>query len=247
MRRRVAWVIVLLVVTALAVPAAAVDRAAPTAISGTVIDAATGLPFTSGTVVVDVFNVGTKWRARWSGASTPTATTRSAASMPGTYKVRFRVESDAGSLIRYRWHGDKANFDAATPVHGAPSTLRSPSTQLSRRCSGAEVSGIVSEQGTGAAPGRRTASTSSCSRPAASRWGCCSSSMPAPGSWDTGGKVPAGKLTALAAYSVYPPGCETGPTHLDTWHGGASGFPAPRDRSCCRPGDLRHRRPIHRR
>jgi len=222
MWRNVAWVSILLVVAALAVPAAAIDRAAPTAISGTVVNTATGLPFTSETVIVDVFNVNTMARKVVWGVDPDGHYTVSGLDA-GTYKVRFRVQSDAGSLIRYRWHGDKANFDAATPV---PVPLYATVTVNASLAvlRGAEVSGTVSEQGTGVPLGGDCFYVELFEASGISL-GLLLLVDAGTGEWDTSGKVPAGKLTALAAYSVYPPGCETGPTHLDTWHGGASGFP----------------------
>jgi hypothetical protein len=221
MRRNAAWLAILLVVAVLAVPAAAIDRAAPTAISGTVINAATGLPFSSGTIGVDVFNVATMVRKSvW--VTDPDGHYTISGLDAGTYKVRFRVVSDAGSLIRYRWNDNKANFDAATPVV-VPlySTITVNASLAVLR--GAEVSGTVSEQGTGAPLGGDCFYVELFEASGISLG--ILFEVAADGSWDTAGKVPAGKLAALAAYSVYPSGCESGPTHLDTWRGGASGYP----------------------
>ena len=89
---------------------------------------------------------------------------------------------------------------------------------------GAEVSGTVSEKGTGAPLGGDCFYVELFEASGISL-GVLFEVAAGTGEWDTAGKVPAGKLTALAAYSVYPPGCDAGPTHLDTWYGGASGFP----------------------
>jgi hypothetical protein len=221
MRRNVAWVAILLLTAALAAPAAATNRAAPTAISGTVINAATGLPFTSGIIIVDVFNVDTMARKAvfLTDLDSPYTVSGLAA---GTYKVRFRVFNDAGSLIRYRWHGDKASFDVATlvPVPLYATVTVNASLAVLR---GAEVSGTVSDKGTGAPLGGDCFYVELFESSGISL-GILFEVAP-DGSWDTAGKAPAGRLTAFAGYSVYPSGCETGPTHLDTWRGGASGFP----------------------
>jgi hypothetical protein len=215
-------VAILLVVAALAVPTAAADRPALTAISGTITNAATGLPFSSGTIIVDVFNVGTLAREVVFLTDLDSPYTVSGLDA-GTYKVRFRVLNDAGSLIRYRWNSDKANFDAATPVSVPLNNTITVNASLAV-LRGAAVSGTVSEKGTGAPLGGDCFYVELFEASGISL-GLLFLTDAGTGEWDTSGKVPAGKLTALAAYSVYPSGCETGPTHLDTWHGGASGFP----------------------
>jgi hypothetical protein len=231
MRRNLAWAVVLFVSAALAVPAAAADRAAPTAIQGKITNAATGLPFVGGTIAVDAFDVATGVRKSTFAVDGAGHYTLSPLD-PGTYKVRFRVWDGSDELIRYRWNDDKAAFRAADPVVVAQYATVTVDASL-RAVGGAPVSGTLAESGSGA--------------PLAT--GCFSVHLFEAGGigmgWITwagaAGKweipfVPAGRWTALAYVItgvVDPDGdggqppvdCGTGPSHLDTWYGGASGWP----------------------
>lgn len=232
MRRRVALTAVLLTVAALAVPAAAAPgRAAPTSIRGTITDAATGLPFAGGVIGVDAFNVATGARKSTFAVDGAGHFTLSPLD-PGTYKVRFRVWNSSDELIRYRWNDDKARFLAADPVVVALYATVTVDASL-RVVSGAAVSGTVAESGSG------TPLDTACfsiqlfeSGGIGMGWITWAGTT---GKWKIP-FVPAGRWTALAyrvtgIIDVDGDGgqpsvdCGTGPSHLDTWYGGASGWP----------------------
>jgi hypothetical protein len=141
---------------------------------------------------------------------------------PGYYKMRFRYFDAGFSFAGYRWYDDKANFGLAAEVH----VISGASIEINftlKPLRGAEVSGTVTEKGTGAPLGGDCFYMELFEESGISL-GMLFEVDP-DGSWDTAGMVPAGRLTAFAGYSAYPPGCESGPTHLDTWRGGASGYP----------------------
>lgn len=232
MRRRAAWVAVLLMVAALAAPAAAAPgRAAPTAIQGTITNAPTGLPFAGGYVSVDAFNVATGARISTSAVDGAGHYTLSPLD-PGTYKVRFRVWDGSGELIRYRWNDNKASFLAADPVVVAEYATVTVDASL-RVVGGAAVSGALTESGSA------TPLDTGCFNVQLFESGGVGMGWitwaGAAGKWDIP-FVPAGRWTALAFVVtgiIDPDGeggqppvdCGTGPSHLDTWYGGASGWP----------------------
>jgi hypothetical protein len=235
MRRNVAWVAILLVVAALALPAAAAPAPGGTGgIHGVVTDSVTGDPFDTtagGLVGVDVFNVDTMARTRLFISNSATSAYSFASLAPGYYKMRFRYWDAGDNLTRYRWYNDKANFGVAATIH----VISGASLEINftlKPMRGAVVSGVLTQKGTG------LFLTSACYSvdlfeasgisigfiPYANGFGAWSVSM-----------VPAGRWTALAVYTTGTFDmdgdgtddlfCGDSPAHLDTWFRGASGWP----------------------
>lgn len=224
MRRRVAGVMVLLVLAAFAVPAAAAPGGTG-GIHGVITDSITGSPFDldgAEALVVDVFNLATSARSVvWVTNSDDGA--YALAHLPaGDYKVRFRYFNASDELAGYRWNADKANFGIANAVHVVAGHSLTLNATL-KPVRGAAVSGTLTEKGTG------TPLTSALcySVQLFEASGIALGWFPSPdasGNWSLP-KVPAGRWAALATYSTYDPSCGTSPAHLDTWWGGASGWP----------------------
>jgi len=220
MRRTPMVVVVLLLVALAAAPALAIGHGTAT-IKGKVTNAA-GVPFAGGIIEVDVFHLDTMTRTRvW--VSDPGGNYTITGLAPGNYKVRFRVFDDSEALIRYRWHNNKANFDSATAVALAPGATVTVDARLQSML-GARVSGTISEAKTGTPLGGDCFYVELFESSGISL-GLLFLVDAGTGEWETIGKVPAGKLTALADYSLFPTGCDVGPTHLGTWYRGASGYP----------------------
>lgn len=226
MPRKLAWVVVLLVVAALAVPATAAPRAAGTgSIFGKIIDSTTGLPvdLTGGGVIsVDVFNLAGMARSVVWVSGTQSATYNFGSLVPGQYKMRFRYWDAGENLISYRWYPRASTFDAASSITViAGAALRANVTL--RPMPGAGVSGTVVEKGTGIP-------LTGCYEvdlyeAAGISLGWINTTA-ADGTWAYP-DLPAGRYTALVFAVSDPavPGCEGPPAHLDTWFKGASGFP----------------------
>ena len=142
---------------------------------------------------------------------------------PATTRCASATWTRAGSLRRYRWNDDKANFDAAAAVHvisGASVTINATLTPMR----GAEVSGTVTEKGTGTPLG------GDCFYVELFEASGISLGMLFEVDPGTGRGTPAGRSRRAGsppwpATRCTPPVARTGPTHLDTWCGGASGFP----------------------
>jgi len=222
MRSKVACALALLIVGNLAVPAGASIRTGAV-IKGTVTDAVTGKPFPAGyTVGVDVFETGTLARTRvWIGD--PAGKYQITGLPAGQYKVRFRVWDGSDRLIRYRWHNNRPTFAAATAVTvgtGATVTINGSLSTFA----GAAVSGKVTERGTGLPLGASGCIFVELFEASGISMGVLNGVEP-DGTWRLLGKAPAGSWAALAGYWKFVGGCEQGPTHLDTWRGGASGYP----------------------
>lgn len=226
MRRRVAWAAVLLVVGALAGPALAAPPAGTGAIHGRITDAVGGTAFAvgpgGGVLSVDAFSLDTMARTVvWVTDVDGDYVIPDLA--PGQYKVRFRYWDGSGQLTHYRWNSDKATFEVANPV----TVVAHASFELDaalRPLRGAQVSGQLLERGTG------IPLTGDCY--SVQLFEASGISMghlyevDASGDWSSLGKVPAGKWTALATYSLFDPAlCGISPPHLDTWYQGASGWP----------------------
>ena len=222
MRRSLIWTAVFLAMAAAAIPAAAAPRVSST-IKGTVTDVVTGLPFPdTGSLWVDVFETTTLDRTRvW--VDDPDGHYEIAALPAGTYKVRFRYFDGTGTLLRYRWNDNKGAYNTATPVVVGIGATVSVDAALSP-FSGATASGTLTEARTGLPLGAGGCFFAEVFEKSGISVGILWE-VDAAGSWDTDGKLPTGRYTVLAGYSVYAPGCEGGPTHLDTWYGGASGYP----------------------
>ncbi len=225
MRRNVAWVAILLVLAALAVPAAAAPAPGTGGIHGVITDWTTGDPFDltgAELITVDVFNTATMARERLFIQNLDTGVYAFDSLTPGYYKMRFRYLDTGNTLTRYRWYDDKANFGLAAEIH----VISGASLEINftlKPMKGAEVSGTVTERGTGTPLGGDCFYMELFEESGISLGILYEVALD--GSWDTAGRVPAGRLTALAGYSAYPLGCEGGPSHLDTWRGGASGYP----------------------
>src|SRR5512137_1214918 len=114
MRRKLVWIVALLVVAAMALPAAAAPRVS-SSITGILLNAATGKPFDAGLIIVDAFNVDTLARSPIYSVGADGSYTIGPIE-PGNYKVRFRIFNASSELIRYRWYDNKATFAAATLV-----------------------------------------------------------------------------------------------------------------------------------
>lgn len=219
MRRTPMVVVVLLLLALATVPALAAGHGTAT-INGKVTNAA-GVPFTGGTIGVDVFHLDTMTRTRvW--VSDPGGNYTITGLAPGDYKVRFRVWDGSDALIRYRWHSDKPTFDSAAVVAVAPGATVTVDAKL-KAMLGAEVSGTVSDAKTGAPLGGPCFYVELFEASGISLGVLYEPGVG--GDWETIGEAPVGKLTALAGYSPWAPGCGAGPTHLDTWYRGASGYP----------------------
>jgi hypothetical protein len=228
MRRNVAWAMALLVVAALALPAAAAPAAGTGAIYGVITDSTTGDPFAltdAEMIGVDVFNIATMARTRlWLSDST-TGEYGFASLAAGDYKIRFRYWDASNNLTGYRWYTDKANFDVATVVTvtaGASATANMTLKPLR----GAAVSGTLTEKGTGTPLTGELCYSIGLFEASGISLGWITS-PDGSGNW-TFPMAPAGRLTALAAYSTYDASCGTSPAHLDTWYRGASGWPLDR-------------------
>ena len=235
MRREAAWVAVLVVVAALAVPAAAVDRAAGVGgIHGVIRDSTTGAPVDltlGGIISVDVFNTGTMARtAVWvNGTNDGLYSFPSLAA--GDYKLRFRYWDADSNLVAYRWYANKANFDLADPIHVVAGASVVVNATL-RPLAGAAVSGTLSERGTGT-PLDSACYTVQLFEASGIGFGSIAG-MEAGGAWSLS-QVPAGDWKALAVYTTGSWDsdgdgsadvlCGASPAHLDTWYGGASGWP----------------------
>jgi hypothetical protein len=235
MRRNVAWVAILLVVAALAVPAAAAHGPAGAGgIHGVITDSETGEPFDltgGGLIGVDVFKVGTMARARLWIQGTDDGLYSFASLTPGYYKMRFRYWDGGDNLTRYRWYDNKANFGVATEIHVISGASIEINATL-KPMRGAAVSGALSERGTG------LPLTSACyTVHLFEASGIGLGWMPNPdvsGHWGLS-MVPAGRWTALAVYNtgsfdMDADGtddlfCGASPAQLDTWYHGASGWP----------------------
>ncbi|MFH1330786.1 MAG: hypothetical protein ABIJ48_09090 [Actinomycetota bacterium] len=222
MRRSATWVISLFLLAALTAPAAAAPADDSGSILGTITDAGTGLPFSGAQAVVDAFNVNTMERTRvW--VTDPDGDYLMSPLAPGDYKVRYRVWDGSG-LIRYRWFHARANFDGATVVTVDPLSVTRIDVALAPM-PGARVSGTISERGSGAPLGGDCFYVELFEASGISL-GVILWADPISGSWESMGNAPAGKLKALAGYEELAwPTCADGPTHLDTWYGGASGHP----------------------
>lgn len=225
MRRRVALTAVLLTVAALAVPAAAAPPGETGEIRGVVTDSTTGAPFDldgAEMLVVDVFNTATFARRAVYLSNSDDGKYAFTNLPAGNYKVRFRYFNGSLDLAGYRWNTDKANFDLADPVSvpgGASLTLNATLKPIR----GAAVSGTLTDRGTGAP----LTSALCYSVHLFEASGIALGWVPSPdasGDWSIS-RVPAGQWAALATYSTYDPSCGTSPAHLDTWWGGASGWP----------------------
>jgi hypothetical protein len=235
MRRNLAWVAILLVTAALAVPAAAAPAPGTGGIHGRIIDSTSSLPFAvgsgGGTLSVDVISLDTMARTvQW--ITDPDGEYEFEALAPGQYKLRVRYWDEAGNLTRYRWNGDKANFEVADEIDViADASIAINATLKPMR--GAPVSGHLVERGTG------TPLTTACYsvhlfEASGIDLGYIFGTD-AFGAWATQGTAPAGRWTALAIYTpgtfdwdgdgIYETDCGASPAHLDTWYGGASGYP----------------------
>jgi len=237
MRRNLAWAAVLILVAAVALPAAAAPRAGggTGGIHGVLTDSTTGKPFDltgSELISVDVFNLATGARTSLWIHDTTDGKYSFAALAAGDYKMRFRYMDGTGELAAYRWYRDKANFDAATPIAVIDGASRTVNATL-KPLKGAAVSGSISEKGTGLALNTICYNVGLFEATGISlgiiTW------PDAAGKWDYP-VVPPGDWTALAYVltGVIDPDdggpepavdCGTGPAHLDAWFGGASGWP----------------------
>jgi hypothetical protein len=233
MRRKLAWVIVLLVVAALAVPATATPRLDVGTIYGHILDSTTGMAFPVGGaewLVVDIFDTATMTRTV-KYIMDPTGLYQFVNLPAGTYKMRFRYWDADLNLIRYRWYGDRGNFGIATPIVLAEGGQVEINVSL-KPMRGAELSGTLAERGTGS-----PLNTACYSIELFEASGISLGWLPYPdasGNWSVA-KVPVGRWTALATVTTgvydidgdgtFETDCGTSPTHLDTWYKGASGWP----------------------
>jgi len=227
MRRKVAWVIVLLVVAALAAPAVAAPRVAGTgSVYGQIVDSTTGHPFNllegESIIGVDVFNLGTMERTRLWIQDTQAAQYEFAALAAGQYKMRFRYWDADNNFTSYRWYNNGANFDVATQFTIVPGAALEIDVTL-RPMAGAAVSGTLVERGTGLP--LTGCYTIELFEAAGISLGWVTDSE-VDGTWSLP-FIPAGRYAALGVMTSSPSiaGCEAAPVHLDSWHGGASGWP----------------------
>jgi Ca2+-binding RTX toxin-like protein len=234
MRREVAWAAVLLVVAALAAPAAAAPHPGTGGIHGVIRDSATGDPVDltgGGSIAVDVFNTATMARTVVWVAGTDDGAYNFPALAAGDYKLRFRYWDGGDNLIAYRWNANKANFDLADPIHVIGGASVAANATL-KPVTGAAVSGTLTELGTG------TPLASACYSVQLfeiSGIGLGWVTFPEAGGGWSFPPIPAGKWKALAVYTIGSWDsdgdgtddlfCGTSPAHLDTWYRGASGWP----------------------
>ncbi len=236
MRRNVTWVAILLVVAALAVPAAAGPAPGTGGIHGVIIDSVTGGPLDTldgdELIIVDAFNLDTMAKTRFLLSGSASSAYEFPALAAGYYKLRFRFFDQGGHLARYRWNNDKANFEVADEILVIGSASLEIDVTL-KPMRGARVSGTLVERGTGIP---LTSGCYSVHLYEASGIGMgFIIPVDASGYWETYKLAPAGRWTALGMYTTgqfdydfdgtIDLDCGTSPAHLDTWYRGASGWP----------------------
>jgi Ca2+-binding RTX toxin-like protein len=224
-KRGLICMLLLLALGPAALPSVAVGADTPGTIEGTITKAEDGTPFVlpgPKMLTAEAFSTASGERVAAVWIAENDGVYEISGLPAGSYKVRFRLLTvDGEGIARYRWYGNKATYAAATTVVLSPGETEKVDFGLPR-LKGATLSGTVGGDGNPA--------SSECVFVDVFEAGGVSLGMvvvpsSADGTW-TLSKVPAGAMTAVAAYYDEPAyGCPTYPSWLFQWYGpgGASG------------------------